>query len=174
MANHDMSTRIRVESVKLFEVSSFSAIVQRSRSRFPLLPPFVEIPYIGTIAGIPLPGAKEYHSSTAVMSAMVIPTAADIAYGLRFAFDRVVDGDAGKCSYVTGSAGPSVTEPCRFRRAVSLRDLNRLPIGGFHKAMIHCFATAMESSESSAASLTGANSGACKSLSFDTVPHEAY
>ena len=93
VATHDTVTRIRVESVKLFEVSSFSAIVARSRSKFPLLPPFVEIPYIGTIAGIPLPGAKEYHGSFAIMSAIVVPTAADIGVGLKFLFDQVLDGD---------------------------------------------------------------------------------
>jgi hypothetical protein len=174
VANHDIVTRIRVESIKLFQVSSFSAIVQRSRSRFPLLPPFVEIPYIGTVAGIPIPGAKEYHSSIAVMSAMVVPTAADIAYGLRFVFDQVVDGDAGSCSFVKGSAGPSGTKPCRFRRAVSMVDLNRLPIEGFHEAMIHCFATDMKSTYSSAGSLTSTNANACKNLSFDKVPQEAF
>jgi hypothetical protein len=62
VANHDTTTRVRVDSIKLFEVSSFSAIVERSRSRLPLLPPFVEIPYIGTFAGIPLGQPK---SSTA-------------------------------------------------------------------------------------------------------------
>jgi len=174
VANHDISTRIRVESVKLFEVSSFSAIVQRSRSRFPLLPPFVEIPYIGTVAGIPIPGAKEYHSSTAVMSAMVVPTAADIAYGLRFAYDQVVDGDPGSCSFVKDSAGPGVPKPCRFRRAVSMVDLNRLPIAGFHKAMIHCFATDMQSAYASVASLSSTDTGACKNLSFDRVPQVQY
>jgi hypothetical protein len=92
VANHDTTTRVRVDSIKLFEVSSFSAIVERSRSRFPLLPPFVEIPYIGTFAGIPLGSAKEFHSSTAIISAYVVPTAADIAYGLRFVSDLVVDG----------------------------------------------------------------------------------
>jgi hypothetical protein len=174
VASHDISTRIRVESVKLFEVSAFSAIVQRSRSRFPLLPPFVEIPYIGTIAGIPIPGAKEYHSSTAVMSAMVVPTAADIAYGLRFQFDQVVDGDAGPCSFVKGSAGDSGTPPCRFRRAVSIHDFRPLPLNGFHKAMIHCFATDMKSPYSSVESLTSTDTGACKSLSFDMVPQSAF
>jgi hypothetical protein len=174
VANHDIATRVRVESVKLFEVSSFSAIVQRSRSRFPLLPPFVEIPYIGTIAGIPIPGAKEYHSSTAVMSAMVIPTAADLAYGLRFVFDQVVDGDAGSCSYIKGSAGPGVANACRFRRAVSMVDLNKAPIGAFHKAMINCLATEMTSPYASAASLTNTDTGACKNLSFDRVPQNAY
>ena len=50
VASHDTTTRVRVESVKLFEVSSFAAVLQQSRSKFPLLPPFVEIPYLGTLA----------------------------------------------------------------------------------------------------------------------------
>jgi hypothetical protein len=174
VANHDISTRIRVESVKLFEVSSFSAIVQRSRSRFPLLPPFVEIPYIGTVLGVPISGAKEYHSSTAVMSAMVVPTAADIAYGLRFLFDQVVDGGPGSCSYVKGSAGPGVPKPCQFRRAVSMRDLNQLPVLNYHKAMIRCLATDMKSPYSSVESLTSTDTGACKDLSFDRVPQNVF
>ena len=173
VANHDITTRVRVESVKLFELSSFSAIIQRSRSKFPLLPPFVEIPYIGTIAGIPIPGAKEYHSSTAVLSAMVVPTAADIAYGLRFLHDRVVDGDPGPCSYLTGSAGPGAVKPCRFRRAVSIHDLNN-PIRNFHKFMITCLATDMMSPYSSSASLKSTDTAACKNLSFDKVPHDAF
>jgi hypothetical protein len=89
-----------VDSIKLFEASSFSAIVERSRSRFPLLPPFVEIPYIGTFAGIPLGTDKEFHSSTAIVSAYVVPTAADIANGLRFVADLVVDGlNPGSCNF---------------------------------------------------------------------------
>ena len=175
VASHDISTRIRVESVKLFEVSSFSAIVQRSRSRFPLIPPFVEIPYIGTLAGIPIPGAREYHGSTAVMSAMVVPTAADIAYGLRFVPDQVVDGDPGKCSYIKDSAGQDVKNACRFRRAVSLLDLNRQPIGNFHRSMINCFATDMTSPYPGSAALRNiADQSACKALSFDAVPRSAY
>jgi hypothetical protein len=175
VANHDVTTRVRVESLKLFEVSAFSAVVQRSRSRFPLLPPFVEIPYIGTIAGIPMPGAKEYHASTAIISAMVVPTAADIAYGLRFLFDQVLDGDGGACSFLQGSAGGGVTTQCRFRRAVSMRDLNQSPIRMFHKYMVTCLATEMKSPYLSLASLSPApNPGACQNLSFDRVPRDAY
>ena len=176
VANHDVTTRVRVESVKLFEVSSFSAVVQRSRSRFPLLPPFVEIPYIGTIAGIPMPGAREYHASTAIISAMVVPTAADITYGLRFMFDQVLDGEGGgTCSFLQGSAGPGVPTPCRFRRAVSMRDLNQAPIRMFHKYMLTCLATEMKSPYLSAASLSPSpNPGACRNLSFDRVPRDAY
>ncbi len=142
VANHDTSTRVRVDSIKLFEVSSFSAIVERSRSRFPLLPPFVEIPYIGTFAGIPLGSAKEFHSSTAIVSAYVIPTAADIAYGLRFVSDLVVDGPKGPCSFYKGAAGPDVTNVCVFRYPnYAWHDLPEQPIREFNRNITRCFAT---------------------------------
>jgi hypothetical protein len=143
VANHDTTTRVRVDSIKLFEVSSFSAIVERSRSRFPLLPPFVEIPYIGTFAGIPLGSAKEFHSSTAIISAYVVPTAADIAYGLHFVSDLVVDGlNPGPCSFLKGSAGPDVKAPCVFRKMFSLNDVDtQQPILEFNKNMTRCFGT---------------------------------
>jgi hypothetical protein len=142
VANHDTTTRVRVDSIKLFEVSSFSAIVERSRSRFPLLPPFVEIPYIGTFAGIPLGSAKEFHSSTAIISAYVVPTSADIAYGLQFVSDLVVDGlNSGKCSFYPNSAGPDVTHACLFRKMFSLRDVGyQQPIAEFNERITKCFA----------------------------------
>jgi hypothetical protein len=169
VATHDTTTRIRVESVKLFEVSSFAAILERSRSKFPLLPPFVEIPYIGTLLGIPIPGAKEYHSSIAVMSAVVVPTAADLAYGLRFAFDEVVDSPSGPCAMVKGSAGAGVTNACKYRIAVSIRDLNASPINRFHESMIRCLATDMLSPTPSFGSLTNMDKSACKNLTFDSA-----
>jgi hypothetical protein len=133
VANHDTSTRVRVDSIKLFEVSSFSAIVERSRSRFPLLPPFVEIPYIGTFAGIPLPSAEEFHSSTAIVSAYVVPTAADIANGLRFVPDLVVDAlNQGACSFYMGAAGPDVKNVCVFRPTLSLKDYGKLDFKEFN------------------------------------------
>jgi hypothetical protein len=142
VANHDTTTRVRVDSIKLFEVSSFSAIVERSRSRFPLLPPFVEIPYIGTLAGIPLGAAKEFHSSTAIISAYVVPTAADIAYGLRFVSDLVVDGiNPGPCSFYKGAAGPDVANACLFRKMFSLGDLGTQVINEFNRNVVGCFAT---------------------------------
>lgn len=161
VATHDTTTRVRVESVKLFELSSLSAVLERSRSRFPLLPPFVEIPYIGTLAGIPIPPAKEYHSSTAMISAMVVPTASDIAYGLRFQMDRIIEsGDqsgASTACYIAPLA--SSNPPCRLRRALSLHDFTGAQIRNYHRARIKCF----EQSDLPF----------CSNLSFDTVPHDA-
>jgi len=169
VASHDTSTTVRVESVKLFEVSSFAAVLQRSRSRLPLIPPFVELPYIGTIAGIPLPPGKEYHQSTAILSAVVVPTAADIAYGLEFEDDHLVDAEK------TCTLG---TPTCKFRRALSIQDFGTaVSLTRFNRAMVHCLSTDMRSAQSSINALLPINDPArksatinCDNLSFDNVP----
>jgi hypothetical protein len=171
VSSHDIATRVRVDSIKLFEVSSFSAELQRARSRFPLLPPFVELPYIGTLIGIPLPVAKEYHMSTAILSAMVVPTAADLAYGLRFTGDRILDAtEPGECAWIDPESrhwakpdGRVSPQACRTRRALSLRDHGDRPISGFHKVKILCLAGE-----------TGAkNDERCRNLTFAGILHDS-
>ncbi len=140
VATHNTSTRVRVDSIKIFDVSAFTAVVQRSRSRFPLLPPLVEIPYIGTVIGVPLPPATEYHTSTALVSAIVVPTAADLASELIYKEDQVVDAsDTGTCVW-PGEPNRDKQPPCFMRRAISLKDLDNQPIREFHRAMLGCFA----------------------------------
>jgi hypothetical protein len=123
VAKHDVSTRVRVESLKLFEISAFSAMLQRPRSKFPVVPPFFEVPYFGSFIGWPLPGAKVYHRSTAIVSAVIVPTATDLAFGIDFGADRLCDEDG-------------------CHRANSPKDFGHLPLRSFHKAMVECFATA--------------------------------
>jgi hypothetical protein len=122
VAKHDTTTRVRVESLKLFEVSAFSAMLQRPRSKFPLLPPFFEVPYFGSFIGWPLPGAKVYHRSTAIISAIIVPTAADLAFGIDFAADRLCD--ASGCD-----------------RSQTPDDFAGLALRNYHKAIIQCFAS---------------------------------
>ncbi len=120
VATHDTTTTVRVDSLKLFDISSFSAALQRSRPRFPVIPPFVELPYIGTLAGVPLPAVKEYHTSTAVLSAIVVPTATDIAYGLTFVMDRMVDAShIGDCYWPGAQNSHGPTHPHSARRSRS-------------------------------------------------------
>jgi hypothetical protein len=170
VAQHNTTTRVRVDSIKLFEISSFSALLQRAHSRLPLVPPLVEIPYIGTLVGVPLPPASEYHSSTAILAALTMPTAADLAAGLTFETDRVVDGDSpAGCVWPGGPLDKGSHPPCRLRRAISTQDLNNEPIVQFHKAMINCLATGQYTS-------TFMTDGApllqsCKDLSFAAVLH---
>jgi hypothetical protein len=140
VANHDTSTRVRVDSIKLFDVSTFTAVLQKSRTRFPLLPPFVEIPYIGTVVGIPLPVAKEFHSSMAVLSTMIVPTAADIVLGLSFTVDQLVDSNgADSCNWPTGATKPAPPS-CGLREATAFSDLKATAIRHYNSEMLSCFA----------------------------------
>ena len=148
IAKETVDTKVRLESLKLFEISSFTAMLQRSRRNFPLLPPFVEIPYIGSFLSLPVPGAKEYHRSTAVISAVVVPTAADLANGIGFTSDRVLMSRYDKFKPVECVAptlckdsGTAVcrADTCDVRKARSLSDLQGAPIREYNKLMIACF-----------------------------------
>jgi hypothetical protein len=154
IAKLNVTSRVRVESVKMFELSSFSAMVQRPRGKFPLLPPFVELPWIGSLVSLPLRGARQYHRSTAIVSAVVVPTATDLAYGLEFTPDR-------KVTPVENESAPNVT-----MRAVNSLSLFKEPIRSYHKALMGCFATKQ------LVAFTNGYKGGCESLSFRSVPRE--
>ena len=164
IANHETKTKIRIDSIKLFEVSSFSAELRKSRSQFPLLPPFVELPYVGTLFGIPLPPAKIYHTSTAVMSAIVVPTASDLAWGLAFIQDRILDANCDRC--IGNDRTPnSELEIRRVRPAISLKDLGDRPVRAFHRRKFLCFAT-------NPTPAGAGNQSPCAKQTFDEVLHE--
>ncbi len=133
VAKHDTNTRVRVESLKLFDVSAFSAMLQRPRSKFPIVPPLFEVPYFGSFIGWPLPGAKVYHRSTAIVSAIIVPTAADLAFGIEFNSDRL-------CEPTNNG-----NQPLRCYRAHSPYDFGSLALRSFHKAMVQCFASGGQS-----------------------------
>src|ERR1700675_906151 len=98
-------------------------MLQRPKSRFPILPPFFEVPYFGGLIGIPLAGAKEYHRSTAVVSAVIVPTAADLAYGIDFSADRTCEiTDDASYGVVYGDGNHY-----KCHRAKSFSDFHGLP-----------------------------------------------
>lgn len=172
VATHDTTTHVRIDSVRLFEISSITAVLQRPRPRLPLLPPLVELPYIGTFAGVPLPAAKEYHNSTAVLSAIVVPTAADLAYGLEFVSDRVVDPDIDLAQCRWPWQPYSNLPICKVRRAESMRDLNDAPLREFNRVKIHCLAT--ENVEAFSTLDQGQSRLKCGTLKFIDVLTDAY
>lgn len=82
-----IDTSVRVDSLRLFDVSSFSAALSHGRKPIPLLPPFVDLPYIGSFVHLKLRPSTVYHRTFAIVSAVVLPTAADMLSGLRFKRD---------------------------------------------------------------------------------------
>ena len=179
---NDTTTRIRVDSLKLFEVSSFASQLMAPKKRFPLLPvPGLEMPYFGSILSVPLKPAREFHTSMAVLSAIVIPTAADLAFSARFISDRLIapenaawsaTGDmTTACFWPTDlkNSEPEKTPPCRTRPTVSLRDFNGLPVREFNRMMTHCLATSGASATPNLLVAEDRDKGICKTLSYRDV-----
>ena len=168
VATHDTVTHVRVDSLKLFEVSAVGAKLTLSRPPIPLILPGVELPYIGSIVGLPRKPAEEYHSSVAIMSAIVVPTAADLASGLRFDDDRIVVSPPGLClrpweSWATGSL-----PYCKTGEAASEIQLEG-SIQAFHRIKKECIATG---GQDSFGLMPGPapTSNLCGALTFDQLP----
>lgn len=148
----DTTTRIRVDSLKLFEVSSFASQLMTPKKRFPILPvPGLEMPYFGSFLSIPLRPAREFHISMGVMSAIVIPTATDLAFSARFVSDRLLAPEnaaidvshdiSDACVWPTEARDFPDRPICRTRPMISLRDFDGQPIREFNRMKTHCLAT---------------------------------
>jgi hypothetical protein len=183
VATHDTTTHVRVDSLKLFEVSAVGAQLTLSRPPIPLILPLVELPYIGSIVGIPRKPAEEYHSSVAIMSAMVVPTAADLAYGLEFVYDHVIPTPRGFCtrpwSVAPGNAAAPDPPLCKSAAAAAHGDLEG-SVSAYHRVKLECIATGRDfayapdasdptaqDSDPGRQSLCGVAAG---SLTFDKLP----
>ena len=171
VTKHDVTTHVRVDSIRLFDISSLTAVLNKGRDKFPVLPPFVEIPYVGTLLGIPLPPAREYHSSSAVLSAVIVPTATDIAYSLRFISDRVV---VGKGDELVDSCvwPPTAGNSCTLRHATSLGDFAGEPVREFHRLKVHCIITGDGSPYPGGLNSGNPSESACKDLTFQDAFHD--
>ena len=156
VARHNVATRVRVESVKLFDVSTFTAMIQRPRAKLPIVPPLIEIPLIGSILSVPLPAAKVYHASSAIVSAIIVPTAADLGYGVVFQDDRSVFREDKNFS----------RRPFTLRTLTSHDQLpETAPIYEYHDAMVKCLAT------NGALAFSGTSAGlSCDKLKFADLP----
>lgn len=86
VAVHNTKTKVRVDSLKLFEISSLSATLTHGRY-IPLIPPGVDLPYLGTLANLRLKPGTAYHQSFAIVSALIVPTAGDLANAIEFHSD---------------------------------------------------------------------------------------
>lgn len=88
VSRHHVVSTIRVSNAKLFELSTLSATLQQPRRPLPIIFPILEIPYLGGILKLPRSPATTFHRSFMVASAVVVPTAADLANSIGFTGDR--------------------------------------------------------------------------------------
>jgi hypothetical protein len=108
---------------------------------------------INDLIGLPLPGAKVYYRSTAIVSAIIVPTAADLAFGMQYTSDRAVTGEGDALS---------------FRHIASMNQLpwQQQKLYDYNRARAECFATNGRSAIVTASKVPG-----CDSLTFkDLAP----
>jgi hypothetical protein len=127
VADHQVTTNVRVESLKLFQVSSFT--MELTHPQRPMPVPLIgqaweglfgTMPVADRLFHIPLKPKTIDNRSIAIIRAVVVPTAMDLGESLGFESDRVSDP-------VTGSTDPMFSVQ---------------QIGGkmrpFHKALMSC------------------------------------
>jgi hypothetical protein len=98
VADHQVTTNVRVESLKLFEVSSFT--MELTHPQRPMAIPvigqaweglFGTMPVADRLFHIPLNPTKIDNRSIAIIRAVVVPTAMDFGESMGFESDRVWD-----------------------------------------------------------------------------------
>jgi hypothetical protein len=121
---------------------------------------------------LPLAPSREYHANVAVLSAVVIPTAADLAFTARFVGDQILadDGSADPCLWPGDDISKTPGRYCRTRTMVSLDDFAGQPVREFNRMKTHCLATNGKSPTPSLVPLSdAANQDVCKNLQFNDV-----
>jgi hypothetical protein len=98
VADHHVTTHVRVESLKLFQVSAFTMELAHPQPGWPLpvigwgwQAIFGSTPGLKKVFLIPRPPKTEDNRSVAIVRAVVVPTAMDLALGMPFMGDRIFD-----------------------------------------------------------------------------------
>jgi hypothetical protein len=77
--NHHVKTHVRLQSLRLFEVSSLDSMLARGKTPWKPFDPYLEIPVLGELVRITRHPDLIRQRSTVFLSAVIIPTAADLA-----------------------------------------------------------------------------------------------
>jgi hypothetical protein len=89
VSDHKVSTRVRVDSLKLFDLSTMESVLARGKTPWKPIDPWLEIPVLGDVVRVPRKPAITYHRSFIFINAFLVPTAADLASGIRINGDLI-------------------------------------------------------------------------------------
>jgi hypothetical protein len=127
IANYSVQTKVRVDSLKLFQVSSLSMDLTHAQSPVPV--PLVgwawdavfgSVPVMKDVFAFPRAPKTIQNRSIAVVRAVVVPTAMDLGLSVPFRNDRITDPVTGTSKSLSSSAQTS----------------NKLQ--EFHQDLMHC------------------------------------
>jgi hypothetical protein len=105
VSQHSVDTHVRINSFKLFNVSTLSSTLARGQAPWKPIDPAFEIPALGFLIKRQLKPKEVYTQSLVFVDALVVPTAIDLGYGVPMIDDELVLASG------------------RYRKLQSLRDL---------------------------------------------------
>jgi hypothetical protein len=81
VTTHHLQTKVRVDSLKLFEVSTARSLVARGQAPWVPLDPYFEVPVLSQLVRKPRKPKSVHTQSLLFANALVVPTAIDLGYG---------------------------------------------------------------------------------------------
>jgi hypothetical protein len=145
VAQHEVTTLVRMDALKFFEVSTLQSVIARQRAPYKLIDPLVELPLLDGLGVFPNWRRKPqviYNQSVIFLQAAILPTAADLGNSARMQYDRVFS--------------PSCQVGYGYKEARSADDLNPCPatrqnilarVMDYHLEMVRFFAGQAPSEE---------------------------
>ena len=94
VSNHQITTLVRMDSLKFFEISTLQSVIARQRKPWKPFDPVFELPLLDN-PGIVIARRKPeviYNQSIIFMEASIMPTAADLGQGLLYQSDKIACG----------------------------------------------------------------------------------
>ena len=89
VSQHTIDTHVRVDTLKLFKISTLSAVLARGQAPWKPIDPLFEVSALGLLIKRPLKPKEVYTQSLVFVDAMVVPTAADLGFGVPLIEDQI-------------------------------------------------------------------------------------
>jgi hypothetical protein len=100
VSQHTVETHVRLDSMRLFKVSTLGSTLARGQGPWKPFDPYIEIPLLGDLFARPRPPKEIYTQSLVFVDAVVVPTAADLGFGVPVNYDQM-ELEAGRYKTLT-------------------------------------------------------------------------
>jgi hypothetical protein len=92
VSDHKVSSRVRVNSLKFFELSTMQSVLARGRAPWMPVDPWLEIPVLNYLVRVPRKPDLSFHRSFIFINALIVPTAIDLGNGVPYVPDVTGSG----------------------------------------------------------------------------------
>jgi hypothetical protein len=134
VSEHEVSTMVRMDSLKFFEISTMQSVIARQKDRWKPIDPVIELPLLDGLGyGIRRKPQVIYNQSEIFLEATIVPTAADLGNSLLMQYDQV-EKDA--CKPATDHGYIEAHTPEDFCKAWDSGENELYRIMDYHKAML--------------------------------------